>query len=97
VLSSWEILIYFSPVHWHVEATGVELERSVQRAIWAEERGPKNKAVMRALDSVNECLGMNTVRFAAQGYSKAWKLRTEHLSNCYTAKLDHIIKVKDKA
>ncbi|RYG95940.1 Y-family DNA polymerase, partial [archaeon] len=70
-------------------------QESVQRAFWQQEDKPKTKAIMKALDGVNDYLGMDTVRFAAQGYSKKWGLRCDHLSKCYTTRLDHIVSIKD--
>lgn len=67
----------------------------VQTAIWTQENGLKNGAIMKALDSLNDDLGANTVRFAQQGYSKQWQLRSEYLSNCYTTRLNHIITIRD--
>lgn len=70
-------------------------EENVQKAFWQQEDKQKNKAVMKALDSLNDYLGQNTVRFAAQGYSKEWSLRCDYLSKCYTTRLDHISELKD--
>ncbi|NTS40774.1 Y-family DNA polymerase [Flavisolibacter sp. BT320] len=67
----------------------------VQGTLYPVEDKAKNKEVMKALDSVNAYLGRDTVRFAAQGYSEGWKLKMEHLSKCYTTRLDHVIRIKD--
>jgi DNA polymerase V len=67
----------------------------VQGAIYQVENKAKNAKVMKALDGINSYMGGDTVRFAAQGYSKEWKLRSEHLSKCYTTRIDYIIRVKD--
>jgi DNA polymerase V len=74
---------------------GIVPQNQVQSAIYAVENRPKNKAVMNALDSVNNYLGRDTVRFAAQGYSDGWKLRMEHLSKQYTTRIDQIVQIKD--
>lgn len=50
---------------------------------------------MKAMDSLNGCMGDKTVRFAAQGYSTQWKLRSEYMSKCYTTRLEHIPRVMD--
>ncbi|HZG74157.1 MAG TPA: DUF4113 domain-containing protein [Chondromyces sp.] len=69
--------------------------KQIQAAIWEEEDKEKNKKLMKALDGVNNYMGDNTVKFAAQGYSREWKLRTEYLSKCYTTRLEHILIVKE--
>ncbi|RYG58675.1 DUF4113 domain-containing protein, partial [archaeon] len=70
-------------------------QAQVQGTLYPVEDKAKNKSVMKALDSVNAYLGRDTVRFAAQGYSAGWKLKMEHLSKCYTTRLDHVIRIKD--
>lgn len=70
-------------------------ESSLQKPLWEEENKEKNEVIMKALDTINGQQGRDTVRFAAQGYSKEWKLRMEHLSKCYTTRLDHVVRVKD--
>jgi len=68
--------------------------KQMQGAIWEEEDKAKNKKLMKALDEVNNYIGDNTVKFAAQGYSREWKLRTEYLSKCYTTRLKHVLLIK---
>ncbi|MBN1927815.1 MAG: Y-family DNA polymerase [Prolixibacteraceae bacterium] len=45
-------------------------------------------------DSINSHYGRDTLRLAAQGTSKEWKLRQQKLSKAYTTKLNEIIEVK---
>jgi DNA polymerase V len=75
--------------------TGIVPQTEVQSAIYSVENKARNKAVMKALDGINGYMGRDKVRFAAQGYSEKWKLRMEHLSPCYTTRLDHVIRIKD--
>lgn len=67
----------------------------VQQAFWQQEDSVKNKAITKTLDSVNAAMGRDTLRFVSQGYSIGWKLRSNHLSKCYTTRLDHVVKIKD--
>jgi DNA polymerase V len=69
--------------------------KQMQAAIWDVEDKARNKKLMKALDGVNNYMGDGTVKFAAQGYSQQWKLRSEHLSKCYTTRLEHVLTVKD--
>lgn len=70
-------------------------QSQVQTALWDSENKLKNRAVMKALDGINNCMGSDAVRFAAQGYSSKWKLRTEYLSKCYTTRLEDILRIGD--
>ncbi len=54
----------------------------------------KESKLMKALDAVNSYMGENVVQVASQGYSRKWKLRTDHISPCFTTRLDPIVKVK---
>jgi DNA polymerase V len=75
--------------------TGIVPQTQVQGAFYGVENKAKNTRVMKALDGINGALGRDTVRFAAQGYSQKWNLRSQHLSPCYTTRLEHIIRIKD--
>jgi DNA polymerase V len=90
-------LLYKPGYNFHkagVIVTDIVPESSVQRPLWSTENKEKSKAVMTALDGVNAQLGNDTVRFAAQGYSKKWKLRMDYLSKCYTTRLDHVVRIR---
>jgi DNA polymerase V len=54
----------------------------------------RQKQLMRTIDAINDGLGTNKVRSAAQGYGKKWKLKNEKLSPCYTTRMSDIIEVK---
>lgn len=91
-------MLYKSGYNFHkvgMFVSGIVPNTQVQSAIYSVENKVKNKAVMKALDGVNAYMGRDTVRFAAQGYSKAWALKAEHLSRCYTTRLDHIVTIGD--
>lgn len=45
------------------------------------------------VDRVNKKNGMNMLKIAAQGYSKKWKLKNEHISKRYTTNLADIITI----
>lgn len=70
-------------------------ECEVQLGMWQQENRQKNMVVMNALDTINEGMGQDTVRFAAQGYSQQWKLRNQYVSKRYTTRIEDILEVKD--
>ena len=78
-----------------VMVTKIVPQSQVQLGFWQQENREKNKVVIKALDSVNKNMGRDTLRFAAQGYSKGWKLRTDYISKCYTTRIEDILEVKD--
>jgi DNA polymerase V len=51
---------------------------------------PKNKAISKALDSINKRMGIDTINFAANGVNTNWKMRSELRSPCYTTKWSDI-------
>lgn len=74
--------------------TDIVPHTQVQGAFYQVENKVKNTRVMNALDAINSDMGGDTVRFAAQGYSKQWNLRSQHLSPCYTTRMEHVIRIK---
>ena len=51
-------------------------KKQVQTSLWEEEDKVRNSKLMTALDSINKCMGTDTVKYAVQGDSKKWKLRS---------------------
>jgi DNA polymerase V len=45
------------------------------------------------MDHVNEKMGRNKVRLAAQGFDRKWRLKQEKLSSCYTTRFGDILEV----
>jgi DNA polymerase V len=64
----------------------------VQQSLFDKSKRTRNNKLMKVLDGINE--GKEVVKFAVQGYSKKWKLRTQHLTQCYTTRVEQIIKIK---
>lgn len=54
----------------------------------------KHRKLMHAFDAVNQSMGKNSVKIAAQGQNKRWKLRQEKLSPHYTTRLREVVLVK---
>lgn len=84
---------------YNYQKCGVELnnfvpEDSFQRNLFAE-ADPKTKIVNSTVDKVNDAMGKDLVRFGIQGFDKAYKARADHLSPCYTTRINDIIKIKN--
>jgi DNA polymerase V len=59
-----------------------------------ENSNPKHKALMEAIDRINNDYGSHKIMLAAQDPARRWKMNQEKLSPRYTTKLDEIINIK---
>ena len=62
-------------------------ENAVQGNLFDTIDRKKHKSLMTVLDSVNNRYGRNTLKFACMGDGKAWHIKQERLSPCYTTRL----------
>jgi DNA polymerase V len=69
------------------------LADDVQGDLWEEPDSPKSKALMRAVDRLNEELGRDTISLAASGRKRSWKLRAGQRSPRYTTDWDELLQV----
>jgi DNA polymerase V len=53
----------------------------------------RTKKVMHVLDQLNSLHGRDTVRYAVQGYEKAWDKRAAMLSGRYTTDINQILQI----
>lgn len=59
-----------------------------------ENSNPKHKALMQAVDIINQRIGKAKIKLACQDLQKTWKMRQEKLSPCYTTRLSDVIQIK---
>jgi DNA polymerase V len=69
--------------------------KEVQQSLFDKCNRSRNNKLMKVLDGINAWEGKEVVKFVVQGFGKKWKLRSEHLSQCYTTRIEHILKIKD--
>jgi DNA polymerase V len=62
-------------------------ENAVQGSLFDKVDRKKHKSLMNVLDSVNDRYGRNTLKFGSMGDGKAWKIKQERLSPCYTTRI----------
>lgn len=74
--------------------TGIVPANCVQGNLFYHKDPDKATKALAAVDRLNNRMGRDTVRLAAQGYERRWKLRQEKVSPCYTTSLANIIQVK---
>ncbi|MGE5604891.1 MAG: Y-family DNA polymerase [Bacteroidota bacterium] len=77
-----------------VLALDIVPEDQVQGALFDRVDRDKHAAVMKTLDAINSKYGRDTLKIAAQGSGKKWRLRQEKLSPSYTTKWDDIITIR---
>jgi DNA polymerase V len=69
-------------------------EGQAQQALFTERLAEREGFLVETIDQINRSWGRDLVRFALQGDGKDWKLKQEHLSPCYTTRLDQVITIK---
>jgi DNA polymerase V len=62
-------------------------EDAVQGNLFDAVDRKKHQRLMAALDGINERHGRNTLKYACMGDGKAWQIKQERLSPCYTTRL----------
>lgn len=67
-------------------------DNSVQGSLFDKIDRKKHQNLMTVLDNINDRNGRNTLKFACQGDGKAWKIKQERLSPCYTTRLSDLPK-----
>jgi DNA polymerase V len=65
----------------------ISSENAIQGNIFDKINRQKQKNLMEALDTINDRYGRNALKFAVMGDGKAWKIKQERLSPCYTTRI----------
>lgn len=65
----------------------------VQQALFDVKDRKKGNQVLIAMDEINNRMGKDLVRIAAQGFDRRYRLRAEHLSRRYTTRINEILKI----
>ena len=74
----------------HYQKAGVMLaelnsKAAVQQSLFsATTRMDQTESRMVALDGINRKMGKNTLRYASEGITQNWKMRSGNKSPCYT-------------
>lgn len=77
-----------------VRATGIIPAGEVQFNLFNNYQNTAQHTISALLDKINERYGRGTVRLAAEGFDKTWKMKQEHLSKQYTTQWSDIIITK---
>lgn len=89
--------IIFRP-GFHYHKAGVILsdiipEDQVQMNIFDQVDRKKHRNLFKVVDRINERMGRDSVRLAAQGKERKWKLKQEKLSKRYTTRWNDILEI----
>jgi DNA polymerase V len=68
-------------------------EETLQSNLFDDQNRSRNKIAMQAMDSVNKTIGKETVRIGAQGFTRTYRLKSEHLSPRYTTRFDQLLTI----
>tara|TARA_B100002051_G_scaffold33418_2_gene26435 strand:+ start:383 stop:1627 length:1245 start_codon:yes stop_codon:yes gene_type:complete len=66
----------------------------VQGNIFDKVNRLKSEKMMKTIDQINQKMGRDIVRYAAQGYTKKWVLKQQRLSPCYTTRWNDLLSIK---
>lgn len=66
---------------------------AVQPGLFDRPDTPAMRELMKRIDRLNARYGQDTVTFARSGRARAWKLRREHISQCYTTRWGELLRV----
>ena len=51
-------------------------------------------SIMNTMDRINGRYGSSAIRLASDGLEKAWRMKRERVSQCYTTRFDELVEVK---
>jgi DNA polymerase V len=74
-----------------VIVSGIVPEANVQTSLFDTADRDRQDRLLRSMDGLNALYGRDTVRVAAQGFERKWKLRQERLSPCFTTRIEDVI------
>ena len=55
---------------------------------------PRSESLMKSLDEINYRYGSSTLKIAAEGIQKEWRMQRKKISPCYTTRFNEIMVVK---
>ncbi len=77
-----------------VMLSGIVPEKNRQLSLFENGKYQKHRNIMRVIDQLNRETGKEIIKIAAQGQSRAWRLKQEYRSGRYTTRWDELIIVK---
>jgi DNA polymerase V len=72
---------------------GLTSQNSKQVNLFANEN-PKHRNLMKAIDTINNNLGVSKIKLGSQDLGRTWKMRQERLSKRYTTNWNELLEVE---
>lgn len=66
----------------------------VQGSLFDKADRKREARIMSIMDKINGIMGQDKIRFGSAGYGRAWRLKRERLSPCYTTNIHEVLKIK---
>ena len=76
-----------------VVVSGIVPGNEIQLSFWDQSDRLRLNRLYSVVDQINRKNGNNTLKMAAQGFSKKWRLKNEHLSRMYTTNFRDLIEI----
>lgn len=76
-----------------VVVSGIVPGNEIQLSFWDQSDRLRLNRLYNIVDQINRKNGNNTLKMAAQGFSKKWRLKNEHLSRMYTTNFRDLIEI----
>lgn len=73
--------------------SGIRPESSAQYRFF-DQSAPQETPVIRSIDAINQTWGRGTIRTAAEGIAKSWRMNRAHLSNRFTTRIDELLTIR---
>jgi len=74
--------------------SNIILKQEVQGSLFDLIDREKHNHLMKVIDGCNDHIGREKIRLAAQGTTRKWHLKREHISGCFSTRIDESILVK---
>lgn len=77
-----------------VMLSGLVSAQSMQNDLFSQIQGnDKSAALMKAMDSINQKMGRESIKLASEGFRRPWRMRQENKSKSYTTRWDELLTV----
>ena len=77
-----------------VMLSGILPEEAIQLSVFKSGDRLKQSRAMKAMDSINNVWGRDTVKIASGGIVQKWAMKRQHISQRYTTKWDELLTVR---
>ncbi len=69
-------------------------DEQIQLSLFQSKDFEKDERIHQVLDGINNHMGRDKVRYAGQGYEKAYQMKADYLSKRYTTRISELVVIK---